>query len=120
MTTKEMIEVMQAFDSGRPVEYCSKDHPLPEWYPCPTPNWGWNLYKYRVVAPKPAVLPDDVYKAIAAGYCLHYGKHAGIPGYYAVFMCDKGVDWDFRGHGDTPQEAIKNAISRLPSSVVYF
>ena len=47
-TTKEMIEVMQAYDRGEKIVmhylYDHKDY----WIPCGTPVWDWNNFDYRV------------------------------------------------------------------------
>ena len=44
-TTKEMIEVMQAYLRGEEIEYrcCHKD-----WLECRVPIWNWNSIEYRV------------------------------------------------------------------------
>lgn len=54
MTTKEMIEVMQAYERGEQIEYRIKDFMRDdEWYVQKSiPEWDWRTYDYRV-KPKP-------------------------------------------------------------------
>ena len=51
-TTKEMIEVMQAYDRGEKIVahylYDHKDY----WVSCGTPVWDWNNFDYRVKTKK--------------------------------------------------------------------
>jgi hypothetical protein len=57
MDTKEMIEVMKAFEDGKTIEarrngtvtttVCTRD-----WSECPTPVWDWLNVEYRI-APEP-------------------------------------------------------------------
>lgn len=44
-TTKEMIEVMQAYERGEQIEFkeCGG-----KWYDTPTPIWNWSQTDYRV------------------------------------------------------------------------
>lgn len=51
MTTKEMIEVMQAYERGEQIERF-KAH----WEDCGAPIWDWHNYEYRV-KPKPTYRP---------------------------------------------------------------
>lgn len=43
--TETMIEVMQAFVNGRPIEY--RKGGAKNWEPCPAPVWDWRNYIYR-------------------------------------------------------------------------
>ena len=44
-TTKEMIEVMQAYLRGEEIEYrCG----YKDWLECRVPIWNWNNFDYRV------------------------------------------------------------------------
>ena len=44
-TTKEMIEVMQAYLKGEEIEYrCG----YKDWLECRIPIWDWNIFDYRV------------------------------------------------------------------------
>lgn len=54
-TTKEMIEVMQAYDRGEQIEFmdCSR-----EWKDTINPIWDWARHYYRV-KPKPKYVPFD-------------------------------------------------------------
>jgi len=45
MTTKEKIEVMEAYDSGKEIEYATANG---EWQVNDNPKWNWTNYKYRV------------------------------------------------------------------------
>lgn len=46
MTTKEMIEVMQAFERGEEIEVSCVDED--NWVHTMLPNWNWKYYKYRI------------------------------------------------------------------------
>lgn len=59
MTTKDMIEVMQAYDRGEQIE--RRDRCGNNWFLAPIPTWDWVQYEYRV-KPKPTYRP---YKNIA-------------------------------------------------------
>lgn len=50
MTTKEMIEVMQAYEQGEQIEYRIKDFMRDdEWLSMPQkPEWNWAKFEYRV------------------------------------------------------------------------
>ena len=56
MTTKEMIEVMQAYDRGEQIE--RRDRCGNNWLLAPIPSWDWVQYEYRV-KPKPKYVPFD-------------------------------------------------------------
>jgi hypothetical protein len=45
-TTEEKIEVMRAFEDGKPIE--CQHRLIPEWRPDETPTWDWENYEYRV------------------------------------------------------------------------
>ena len=53
-TTKEMIEVMQAYDRGEKIESGYGD----VWVDIDMPEWSWGLRDYRV-KPKPKYVPFD-------------------------------------------------------------
>lgn len=46
MTTKEMIEVMQAYDEGKKIQ--SKPSGCGDWDDCYKPTWNWFEYIYRI------------------------------------------------------------------------
>lgn len=46
MATKEMIEVMQAYDRGEQIE--RRDRCGNNWFLSPVPSWDWVQYDYRV------------------------------------------------------------------------
>lgn len=50
MNTKEMIEVMQAFEDGKKIEFRYKRYK--KWQSCPEPKWDWFMNEYRI-APEP-------------------------------------------------------------------
>ena len=56
MTTKEMIEVMQAYERGEQIEFMSKDLRSSAVWTTMTqePEWNWTEFDYRV---KPAYRP---------------------------------------------------------------
>lgn len=47
MTTKEMIEVMQAYERGEEIEKCLVDCE-DIWVPATSPSWNWEQTSYRV------------------------------------------------------------------------
>ena len=53
-TTKEMIEVMQAYDRGEQIEACYGG----VWVDIYIPEWSWGLRDYRV-KPKKKYIPFD-------------------------------------------------------------
>ena len=54
MATKEMIEVMQAYDRGEQIE--RRDRCGNNWFLSPVPSWDWVQYDYRI-KPKPTYRP---------------------------------------------------------------
>lgn len=46
MTTREMIEVMEAFKRGEKIEF-SRVY-TDDWRDIGSPNWNWDQYKYRI------------------------------------------------------------------------
>ena len=54
-TTKEMIEVMQAYEIGEQIEIMNK---FGEWIYIDKPIWNWAIFDYRV-KPKPKYVPFD-------------------------------------------------------------
>ena len=54
-TTKEMIEVMQAYDRGEQIEFVYEGM---EWRNASNPVWDWNHFDYRV-KPKTKYIPFD-------------------------------------------------------------
>lgn len=58
MTTKEMIEVMQAYERGEQIEYRIKDFMRDDEWSLSTesPDWDWRTTDYRV-KPKPTYRP---------------------------------------------------------------
>jgi hypothetical protein len=93
MTTKEMIEVMQAFARGEQIEY--RDKGAECWFPLSfDPDWNWEKFDYRVKL-QPAYRPyknaDEFLKAQKEhGMYLH---HDDFPNWYQLplFVTDKAV-----------------------------
>lgn len=54
-TTKEMIDIMQAYDRGERIECLNE---FGEWESYGTPTWDWFHKDYRV-KPKPKYVPFD-------------------------------------------------------------
>lgn len=54
-TTKEMIDIMQAYESGEQIEIMNK---FGEWIYIDKPIWNWAIFDYRV-KPKPKYVPFD-------------------------------------------------------------
>ena len=69
-TTKEMIEVMQAYERGEKIEvhylYNYKDY----WITCGTPIWDWHNFEYRV-KPKKSYVPFDTAEEFLTAYRKH-------------------------------------------------
>jgi hypothetical protein len=49
-TTKEKIEVMQAFEDGKKIEFLMPVNGWNEWLPAGEPNWNWETNDYRIKA----------------------------------------------------------------------
>ena len=47
MTPKEIINVIQAFEEGKEIEYLGK-HTNNKWRTVETPGWNFDLFDYRV------------------------------------------------------------------------
>jgi len=47
-TTKEMIEVMLAFERGEKIEFRYPDNPDSNWKTAITPVWNWGHAEYRI------------------------------------------------------------------------
>ena len=54
-TTKEMVEIMLAYDRGEQIEFKECDG---KWHDTPTPIWNWSQTDYRV-KPKPKYVPFE-------------------------------------------------------------
>lgn len=63
MTTKEMIEVMQAHDKGEAIEFCERwdenGNPV-AWEYTAAPSWNWQYFFYRVKPKKPQFESSDL------------------------------------------------------------
>lgn len=56
MTTKEMIEIMQAYERGEQIECKTEGYEESAWEMVESPLWNWGILEYRV-KPKPAYRP---------------------------------------------------------------
>ena len=65
-TTKEMIEVMQAYDRGEKIESGYGG----VWVDIDMPEWSWGLRDYRV-KPKPKYVPFDTAEEFLAAQRKH-------------------------------------------------
>ena len=69
-TTKEMIDVMQAYERGEQIEvnylYVNKDY----WIACGTPVWDWHNFDYRV-KPKKIYVPFGTPEEFLTAYRKH-------------------------------------------------
>ena len=65
-TTKEMIEVMQAFERGEQIEAVYND----VWVDIYIPEWSWGLRDYRV-KPKQKYVPFDTPEEFLTAYRKH-------------------------------------------------
>ena len=66
-TTKEIIEVMQAYDRGEQVQLLNIDG---NWEDIKSPNWNWCKRDYRV-KPKKKYIPFDTAEEFLAAYRKH-------------------------------------------------
>ena len=66
-TTKEMIEVMQAYERGEQIQLLNIDG---VWVDIDMPEWSWGLRDYRV-KPKTKYVPFDTPEEFLAAYRKH-------------------------------------------------
>lgn len=66
-TTKEMIEVMQAYDRGEQIQLLDR---LGIWVDIDMPEWSWGLRDYRV-KPKTKYVPFDTAEEFLAAQRKH-------------------------------------------------
>ena len=66
-TTKEMIEVMQAYDRGEQIQLLNR---LGIWVDIDMPEWSWGLRDYRV-KPKLKYVPFDTPEEFLTAYRKH-------------------------------------------------
>ena len=74
-TTKEMIEVMQAYDRGEQVQLLNIDG---NWEYKDNPSWNWTKFDYRV-KPKKSYVPFDTAEEFLAAQMVH-GIHVYFGG----------------------------------------
>ena len=51
MTTKEKIEIMQAYEEGKTIEWTyrnDEDEDEKIWYVIDNPSWDWHTFNYRI------------------------------------------------------------------------
>ena len=68
-TTKEMIDVMQAYDRGEQIQLLDR---LGNWVDIDMPEWSWGLRDYRV-KPKKKYIPFDTAEEFLAA-CRKHGE----------------------------------------------
>ena len=68
-TTKEMIEVMQAFDRGEQIQVKTTNKKC-DWEDVKEPYWQWNFCDYRV-KPKKSYVPFDTAEEFLTAYRKH-------------------------------------------------
>ena len=66
-TTKEMIDVMQAYDRGEQIQLLDR---LGNWVDIDMPEWSWGLLDYRV-KPKKKYIPFDTAEEFLAAQRKH-------------------------------------------------
>ena len=66
-TTKEMIEVMQAYDRGEQIQLLNR---CGIWVDIDMPEWSWGLRDYRV-KPKKSYVPFDTPEEFLTAYRKH-------------------------------------------------
>ncbi|MBE3030308.1 hypothetical protein CCAL9344_08975 [Campylobacter sp. RM9344] len=59
-TTKEMIEIMQAYERGEEIEVCHTMLNVENWIDAKNPSWNWGLAKYRVKQKEPKFKDGDL------------------------------------------------------------
>ena len=59
MTTKEKIEVMQAYTRGEEIEFRLADCEDDRWAPTALPLWNWDNFEYRVKLEEPKFKDGD-------------------------------------------------------------
>ena len=59
MTTKEMIEVMQAYEKGEEIEMRLADCEDDRWAPTASPLWNWDNFEYRIKPKEPKFKDGD-------------------------------------------------------------
>ena len=69
-TTKEMIDVMQAYERGEKIEVHYLYYPKDYWITCGTPIWDWNNFDYRVKQKK-EYAPFDTPEEFLTAYRKH-------------------------------------------------
>lgn len=66
-TTKEMIEVMQAFERGEQIQFLNINN---DWKDTKSPTWNWCMRDYRV-KPKKKYVPFDTAEEFLTAQRVH-------------------------------------------------
>lgn len=82
-STKEMIEVMQAFERGEKIQTHYKLKDLEYWEDTENPEWDWHFYDYRV---KPKVKESKFKEGDIIVYINKNSKSYGS--IFKVISCD--------------------------------
>lgn len=99
MTTKEMIEVMQAFIDGETIEVKYNDDPDSEYNITKLPDWDWERLVYRI-KPKEKYRPYNCIEEFLQAQKEHgpYIRNLTLPAHYylpAEVFFDINDDNDF-------------------------
>lgn len=80
--TEIMIEAMQAFVNGRPIEF--RRGGAKNWEPCPAPVWDWMNFVYRA-KPTEELTPDFInWSAVNERYKFMTRDADGVPYLHAT------------------------------------
>ena len=67
MTPQEIINVVQAFEEGKEIEYLGK-HTNNKWRTVETPGWNFDLFDYRVKQKEKELYQYLIYKSQTNSY----------------------------------------------------
>ncbi|MGM9810971.1 MAG: hypothetical protein ACI30J_08930 [Paludibacteraceae bacterium] len=88
-TTKEMIEVMQAYERGEQIEFKDTIYNKSEWSEIPQPSWDWYHNDYRV-KPKKKYVPFETAEEFLAAQ-REKGIYVFFGGYkYTAYINSNG------------------------------
>lgn len=91
-TTKEMIEVMQAYERGERIEAKALNNDIYGWDETKEPFWDWHNLDYRV-KPKKKYVPFDTAEEFLAAQRVHgnIANYEGIEKGLIVFVNNTNV-----------------------------
>lgn len=92
MTTKEKIEVMQAYEKGKTIERRTNTGVDPEWHIDDCPEWDWSQWDYRVMPDPPRMTNRELARFLGQG-CGQKWKGPGTDVMtYHTYRLDKDDD----------------------------